>query len=56
MNEQKLKREYHKPVVVRIELATEEVMAVSCKTSGGSSTAQAGSRPCMISPCSTVGS
>lgn len=56
MGEQKPRREYHKPAVVRIELATEEVMAVSCKTSGGSSSAQAGVRPCMISPCSTVGS
>jgi hypothetical protein len=53
---QESKREYHKPVVIRIDLATEEVLAVSCKTASGASTAQAGARPCRISPCSTTGS
>jgi hypothetical protein len=56
MSEPSKKSEYHKPVVMRIELSTEEVMAVSCKTASGSSTAVAGARPCRISPCSTIGS
>ena len=56
MNEPTGKLPYHKPVVIRIELKSEEVLAVGCKTANGNSTAFAGARPCRISPCSQIGS
>jgi len=56
MSDQIQKHEYHKPTVLKIELKTEEVLAVGCKTSTGNSSAFGPAHPCRIAPCSQVGS
>ncbi len=50
------KREYQKPVVLRVELQADEVLAVGCKTASGTSVASGGARPCRVSPCGPTGS
>jgi len=53
------KKKYTKPRLRTIELATDEVLAGSCKTSGATPTGP-GTTPCFvgvpISPCATLGS
>jgi hypothetical protein len=54
MSEQKKKREYHRPQVVKIDLASDEVMAVGCKMTGNQ---PAFNRlPCVSRSCATQGS
>ena len=47
------KLEYEPPAVKRIELRTEEVLSVGCKTEGGSSP---GAVPCSFNNCAGLGS
>jgi hypothetical protein len=56
MSDEVQKREYHKPAVLKIELKPDEVLAVGCKTSTGSSAVFGPARPCRVAPCSQIGS
>lgn len=54
MSDQKKKREYHRPQVIKIDLASDEVMAVGCKMTGNQ---PAFNRlPCVSRSCATQGS
>jgi hypothetical protein len=54
MSQTKQKREYHKPQVIKIDLASDEVLAVGCKMTGNQ---PAFNRlPCVTRSCATTGS
>ncbi len=55
MTEQSQKREYHKPQVIKIDLAAEEVLAVGCKMTGAFQSAF-NQLPCVTRSCATLGS
>jgi hypothetical protein len=38
MTSESQKRQYHKPIVIRVELVADEVLAAGCKTNKGSTT------------------
>lgn len=48
------KREYHKPQVIKIDLASDEVLAVGCKMTGNQPAFN--SLPCVTRSCATQGS
>ncbi len=54
MNEVDLRREYNPPTVMKIDIHSEEVLAVGCKLNGN----QPGfnNLPCVTRTCSQVGS
>ena len=54
MSQTKQKREYHKPQVIKIDLASEEVLAVGCKMTGRSPAFN--NLPCVSRSCATQGS
>lgn len=54
MNETKPKREYHKPQVIKIDLASDEVLAVGCKMTGNQPAFN--HLPCITRSCATQGS
>jgi hypothetical protein len=47
---QRPRREYHRPVVLKIDLKSDEVLAVGCKMSGPATAF--GGRPCLTRLCS----
>jgi hypothetical protein len=47
------RREYHKPLVLKIDLKSDEVLAVGCKMSGPATAF--GGRPCVTRLCSQSG-
>lgn len=49
------KREYNKPQVIKIDLASDEVLAVGCKMTGGNQPAF-NHLPCISRSCATLGS
>ena len=48
------KREYHKPQVIKIDLASDEVLAVGCKMTGNQPAFN--HLPCVAKSCATQGS
>lgn len=48
------KREYHKPQVIKINLASDEVLAVGCKMTGNQPAFN--HLPCITRSCATQGS
>lgn len=50
----KPKREYHKPQVIKIDLASDEVLAVGCKMTGNQPAFN--HLPCVTRSCATQGS
>jgi hypothetical protein len=53
-NQSKQTREYHKPQVIKIDLASDEVLAVGCKTTGNQPAFN--HLPCVTRSCATQGS
>lgn len=53
-NPNKQKREYHKPQVIKIDLASDEVLAVGCKMTGNQPAFN--HLPCVTRSCATQGS
>lgn len=53
-NQIKPKREYHKPQVIKIDLASDEVLAVGCKMTGNQPAFN--HLPCVTRSCATQGS
>jgi hypothetical protein len=49
----KIKKVYSKPRLRMIELVSEEVLGISCKTSYGDTQGVSGGG-CLISPCSSI--
>ena len=54
MTEAKPKREYDKPQVIKIDLASDEVLAVGCKMTGNQPAFN--HLPCVTRSCATQGS
>ncbi len=48
------RREYHKPQVIKIELSSDEVLAVGCKMTGNQPAFN--QLPCVTRTCATRGS